>query len=133
MATLNTPAELRGYTGIPASVTDSTLQLYLDAANSIIADVLASAGYDSNRMKLIELNVAAHFATNGPYNGSYSSGMLNSVKVGQSEERYSSLKSSEYGLATSVYGQIAMGLDTQGLLAGILASKPLKAFLEVYS
>lgn len=132
MATLNTPTELRGYIGVPTTVEDSTLQLYLDAANSIVTDLLSLAGYDADRMKLIELNVAAHFATNGPYNGSYSSGMLESIKVGQSEERYTSVKSSNYGIATSIYGQIAMGLDTQGLLAGLLASNPLKAIFEVY-
>lgn len=132
MATLNTPTELRGYIGIPTTVEDSTLQLYLDAASAIISDVLSLAGYTSDRMKLIELNIAAHFATNGPYNGSYSSGMLQSIKVGQSEERYTSLESSNYGIATSIYGQIAMGLDTQGLLANLLASKPIKAIFEVY-
>lgn len=128
---LNTPAELRAYASIPTTVVDATLQLYLDAANSIITDVLASAGYTSDRMKLIELNLAAHFATNGPANGSYSSGMLESIKVGQSEERYTSLTSSQYGVATSIYGQIAMALDTKGLLAGLMASKPLKALITV--
>lgn len=130
---LNTPDELRTYISAPESVIDDVLQLYLDAAYVIVDEELSTVGYSSDRLKLIELNLAAHFATNGPSvtGGTYTSGQLEYIKVGSSEERYATMSNSSWGIATSVYGQIAMALDTSGKLAGQLASKPLKARFSV--
>lgn len=131
MATLNTPSELRAYISAPASVVDATLQVYLDIANLVIVENLASAGFSTERLKLIELNLAAHFATQVPSSAGGSAGQLESLRVGQSEETYKTYMTGEYGLATSVYGQIAMALDTTGTIAGLLAAKPLKAIFAV--
>lgn len=129
---LNTPLELRAYASIPASLVDGVLQTYLDIANLIVVENLATAGYSDERLKLIELNLAAHFATQGPAGaGTYSAAQLESIRVGQSEERYRTSVSSAFGLSTSLYGQVAMALDTSGILAGLLASSALKATFEV--
>ena len=119
-----TPAELRSYVGLPASVTDDQLQPACDSAYLIVTEDLSASGYSDDRLQQINLNLAAHFTT-----VSVERGGLTYQRIGQSEERYQ-LSSSGYGLATTRFGQIVALLDTSGILAG-MSAKPLKATFEV--
>jgi hypothetical protein len=109
---------------------DGTAQVYLDIADALVQAYLASSGLVEATLKLIELNLAAHYVFITPSGGQLSQGMLTEIKVGSSEERYSTMTSTKYGIGTSPYGQLAMALDTTGALAS-LAANPLKAQFEV--
>lgn len=126
---LNTPNELRSYLSIPAGVADGVLQTYLDVAAEV-NEATASA-YDNEKRKLIELNLAAHYISAMPSGGAASIGNLESIKIGQSEERYRNLAEGVYKLGNSVYGQMVNGLDNLGLLAS-LSANPLRALFKVY-
>lgn len=121
-----TPDRLRAYVNLPPVVVvpDSTLQIYCDAAALIVVEDLATAGLSDDRLGLIELNLAAHFALLGQERGG-----LTGAIVGTSEETYNN-KTTGTGFGSTMFGQIAVGLDNSGSLSG-MASSPLKARFEV--
>lgn len=79
-------------------------------ADVLVNDVLATAGYDSARMELIERNLAAHFYR-----------MMDPAVASESARGISQSLREMIGLILSntTYGQTAMVLDTQGLLAAL--------------
>lgn len=129
MTTL-TPDEVRDYAGIPASMTDETIQIYIDLANLIVTEDLAACEMSDERRDSIELNLAAHYATQGLNDAATVYGGLISQKVGSSEERYSSMSDKNFGLVMSRFGQIAITLDPCGILLSISSAKK-KATFEV--
>src|SRR5262245_33383283 len=122
-----TPSQLRSYANLApqAVVPDSTLQQYCDAAALIVLEDLAASGLSNDRLGLIELNLAAHFAMIGQERGG-----LRSQVIGSSEELYNNDTGSAAGLGASLFGQIAIGLDNSGSLSK-QAANPVRARFEV--
>lgn len=112
MATLNTPDDLRAFAMLPPATayTDDSVQVFLDMASLVLVDNELTS-LDVVRQKLIELNLAAHFAIKTVERGG-----ITQQSVGESEERYQLMSDKLYGLASSNYGQTAMLLDTTGAL-----------------
>lgn len=127
MATLNTTNELRAFAMLPPSAqySDDSVQVFLDMANLVLSDYELTS-LDSARQKLIELNLAAHFAIKTVERGG-----LTQQSVGESEERYQLMSDKLYGLASSNYGQTAMLLDTTGALTKLTAGYVKARFMVV--
>lgn len=121
-----TPTQLRNFAALPpiAVISDEALQVYIDLADLIVSEDLAGSSYSVDRLSMIELNLAAHFAIK-----TYEHGGLTAQVVGQSEERYQLIVGAQ-GLATSQYGQTVNILDTDGILAE-LSAPPLRAQFRV--
>ena len=120
-------SELRAFADLPpvAVVPDTTLQLFCDMATLIIDEDFAGSSLSVNRLGMIELNLAAHFAI-----VSLEKGGLTQQIVGQSAERYQLMSDKNSGLGASRFGQQALALDTTGVLSQY-ASSPVKAQFEV--
>ena len=103
---------------------DENVQNYVNAAEVVIGD-LAGKGLDADRLELIELYLAAHFAVL-----SEEFGGLAAQTIGTSEERYQNDLGVNSGLATTRFGRQAIALDPTGTLA-TQAAKPLKAEFRV--
>lgn len=95
---------------------DETIGLvpFIAAANALVEEIAVESGHSEARLTLIETWLAAHFycmrdprastETAGPVSASYQSAVA-------------------LGLNTSHYGQMAMTLDTSGLLAALSSTK----------
>jgi hypothetical protein len=122
-----TAAQVRAYADLPASavLADSTVELYLAAADLIINEDLAGTGLSAERLDVIKLNLASHFAVISNEKGGFAS-----ETVGESTNRYRVLSDKLYGLSSTRFGQVAISLDTSGTLTK-LSTSPLKALIEV--
>lgn len=91
-----------------------SLDPFILAASALVEEIAVKSGHDEERLTLIETWLAAHFYTvrdprsvaerAGPVGANYQSAV-------------------DLGLATSHYGQMAMTLDTSGLLAAMSRNK----------
>jgi len=116
-----------------ALVTDSEVKAVIDterdttpfinAAHLIVTEDLANSGHSNDRLKQIELYLAAHFVC-----VTEESGGLTSSKVGQASETYGGKFTQGFNLTR--YGQQAVVLDTTGALAA-LAEPTKKAEFSV--
>lgn len=123
-----TVGALREYANIPDSIDDAILQQYIDFAHVIVTEDMANCPMTPERREMIELNLAAHFASQSVQMG-ISNG-LSQMKIGQSEERYATLNDTNFGLAVSRFGQIAIMLDPCGILVEISTPR-MKARFQV--
>lgn len=95
---------------------DETIGLipFISAAHSLVEEIAEDSGHDEARLTLIESWLAAHFyAMRDP--------RTTSERAGPVSANYQSAV--DLGLATSHYGQMAMTLDTSGLLAAMSQNK----------
>lgn len=114
-----------------ARVTDSEVKAIIDTsrdttpfinnANLLITEILANSGLSTDRLKMIELYLSAHFVAVTEEKGG-----LTSSKVGNSSDSFGG----DYtqGLNLTRYGQQAVLLDTSGLLAGMATPKKRAEF-----
>lgn len=123
-----TPADLRAYTGAPASITDAQLTQFLEFAHVIVTEDMALCPMSDERREMIELNIAAHFTQQASSPGTSAS--VNYIKVGTSEERYATLNDDTFGLGTTRFGQTAIMLDPCGILVQVSSPK-MKALFQV--
>lgn len=113
------------------SVSDAQADIYIASADAIVQEKLVSVGYKAETVYQIELYLAAYFSSAGMFTSAGLSGAQSMVKVGNSEERYSDASKALYGIANNQWGQLALLLDTKGILSG-LATKPIKARFQVF-
>lgn len=105
------PQELKTYLGqSPNDDTDVTI--FLDMASSLVDEELVGKGLSDNRLKYIELNLAAHYGIL-----TIERGGLTRQKVGESEEGYRQDFTSKPNLSMTRFGQQALALDTSGVLS----------------
>ena len=94
---------------------DLDLSPFIDAASSVVTDVATGTSgpaipYAFEKLELIERWLAAHFVTNrDPRN--------ESEKTGEASGKFRG--KTEMGFTSSLYGQMAMMLDTNGGLAAL--------------
>ena len=93
------------------------LDTFIATANLLVTEELGSAGLSSDRLKQIELYLAAHFAA-----VTFEKGGLRRQKIGDAEEDYKVLGASAIGLVSTRYGQQAIALDSSGTLGALTAS-----------
>lgn len=110
---------------LPAGLAGNDLETFIDTANLLVNEELASSGLSADRLKQVELYLAAHFAI-----VTLERGGLTRQKIGESEDFYQSWTNTELGLQSTRYGQQASMLDTSGKLAA-LAKGTLRAEFRV--
>lgn len=96
------------------SLTDTMLQGFCDMAQAIIDEDLAGSGLSENRLKLIGINLAAHYATmrERQVQSKVVETRLSTTYQGQTGK----------GFDSSFYGQTAVNMDTTGTLADMGAN-----------
>lgn len=95
---------------------DETIGLvpFISAAHSLVEEIAEDSGHTEARLTLIESWLAAHFYT-------VRDPRTTAERAGPVSANYQSAVA--LGLATSHYGQMAMLLDTSGLLASLSQNK----------
>lgn len=127
MASPTLPVTIEDLKVLVPMVSDAAAQIFIDSADAIVQEKVISAGYAPRTTYLIELYLAAHFAS---YSGTEGGGLIR-IKVGMSEESYADPTDGQQGIANSRFGLQALALDTAGTLASLAAS-PVKAEFKVY-
>lgn len=122
-----TAAALRQIVDVPINKVDADLQPFLTAAALIRSEDLGSSGLSTARLDLIELQLAAHFATL-----TIEFGGIQAWDNGQANEKYKQIATSDKGYNSTRYGQQALALDSSGTLANASTSG-LKAQFRVVS
>ena len=115
---------------LSVDVDNTDLLPFIEVANLLVNEELASSGLSEDRKTQIELYLAAHFAVI-----TLEKGGLTSKKIGDAEETYQAFNArniSVVGLSATRFGQQAILLDSSGKL-GALSSKPVKAQFKVIS
>lgn len=113
--------KVKGIIEVPANLTDSMIQAFIDDATLIVTEELTSAGMTDARLELIERYLAAHYVTILTERGG-----LTSSEVDGSKDTYSTFKDGA-GLTMTRYGQMAIGFDTSGKLKAMAHSAKAKA------
>lgn len=98
---------------------------FIETADLIITEDLSGSGLSADRLKQIELYLAAHF-----YTISLEKGGLLKYKVGESAEEYQGVNRGSQGLASTRFGTQAAILDTSGTLSS-MAANPVRAQFRV--
>jgi hypothetical protein len=119
----------------PTTLTNDQLQFALDTAQMIVSEQLtgvSGCNMSTDRLDKITIYLAAHFAegTANAAEGIPAVGLKRS-KLGEADESYAVPVESLNGYNTTRWGQLALALDTCGILAGSLANGGLKARFEV--
>jgi hypothetical protein len=104
-------AEVKTNLGLLANDT-TALTDFINTANILVNEDLVGKGLSDDRLKLIELYLASHFATLAIEKGG-----LTRQKLGDTEEGYRQDFSSKPNLSMTRYGQQALVLDNTGTLA----------------
>ena len=92
--------------------TTRNVTIFIETADLIVTENLVGKGLTPERLRIIELYLAAHFIAITEERG----GLLSSEK-GESREKYAI--PFDKGLAFTRYGQTALSLDTTGTLVSM--------------
>lgn len=103
--------------------TERDMTPFIDIADLIVSEQLATSGLSSARLKQIELYLAAHYAAITEERGS-----LKSIKVGEATDTFDT--QAGQGLKLTRYGQQAISLDTSGTLK-VMGTQTLNAQFRV--
>lgn len=98
--------------------TSEDLAFFIGAADILVTEELANQGLSVNRLKQIELYLAAHFAVI-----TLERGGLTRQRMGDSEDFYQLWTNNKIGLQATRFGQQAIVLDTSGTLAQLGTAK----------
>ena len=114
---------------IPASVTNGTLQTFLDTANLVCTENLGACGYSTARLTLIELYLAAHLTLLLVERGGLSSSRTGGSE-GAQDTYVSAVYSNMRGWMTTRWGQMECTLDPAKVLTN-QSSTTLPALFKV--
>lgn len=106
-----TEVELRALMQGTADTTD--VSLYIGQASMLVNEELGASGLTSERLKYIELNLAAHFAVVAIERGGFTYQRALSSEEGYSNDRR------QVKLSSTRFGQQAVALDSTGNLASL--------------
>jgi hypothetical protein len=99
------------------TTTRTDLSAFIDMADNLVTEQLASQGLSDTRLKNIELWLSAHFASVSDGNAE-----IIEERAGNSDVRYTDFtqgSSSVEGLLMTTYGRQAVALDTSGTLSNL--------------
>lgn len=125
-----TVAELATIYRAADSVADaSVLQFIIDTASLLVTEELSTVvpAISVDRLKMIELYLAAHFAVN-----IFEAGGLARKKIDTVEEEYQRVSTLVKGLQSTRFGQLVITLDPTGRL-GVLSVSATRAKFSVVS
>jgi hypothetical protein len=105
-----TLSELKRLLGTP-SVSDDSVQLFATQGGLIVSELLGDSGLSTDRLDLIELYLAAHFAVLADEFGG-----RKVKKMGQSEDHFRGVAADKVGYLQTRFGQQACSFDTTGTL-----------------
>lgn len=118
-----------------SGLSDDQLQAALDTAELIVSEQLTNVPgctMSSERLDKITVYLTAHFAdASSNAQSGIPAGGIKRDKLGDSDQSYFGPGDSATGYSTSRWGQLAMALDTCGILASSLANNGLKAQFRV--
>lgn len=123
MARIN-EAELRLYVNAPEGLDVS--QFVDDAAVLMEVYFGQAPSFGEPIAKMVEKNLAAHL-----YLLSVERGGMVAQKIGESSETYARNDSGLTGMGSTRFGQLAISLDTTGVLAGLLNPTKKKAQFRI--
>jgi hypothetical protein len=126
MAARVSEPELRA---IVDDVPSQQVQSYIDDAHLLVEEILNPGGVSvltEGRLALIEKYLAAHL-----FVLSEEKGGLTLDKIGETEERYVTTSTPQYGLRSTRFGQFILGLDTTGQLEAQLVGGSKKALFRL--
>lgn len=89
----------------------SDVSLYVGQANMLVNEELGDSGLSVDRLKYIELNLAAHFAVVAIERGGFTYQRAQSSEEGYATDR------SQVKLSSTRFGQQALAMDPTGKLA----------------
>ena len=118
----------------PSNLTDAQYTDALDTATVIVdEDMRPNCAMSNERYDKITLYLAAHFAsiTASSVDGSSTGGAVRRSKLGEADESYAVPADTEFGYNSTRWGQMAIALDSCGILSGIIANKGLKAQFRI--
>ena len=92
---------------------DADVSLYIEQATLMVDEDLAGFSLSDERLRLIELNLAAHFATLAIERGGFTYQKSMSAEEGYANDR------KQIKLTSTRFGQSAIVLDTSGTLANL--------------
>ncbi len=102
---------------VPSSIPDDVIVSSMIANATLVVDeALLSAGLSADRLKMIELYLAAHFVALTEEGG----GVVES-EFGDSRDQYADIYGD--GLSSTRFGQMALALDSSKLLANTTSAK----------
>lgn len=90
----------------------SGVMLFIEQANVVVDEELLGSGLTDARLRLVELNLAAHYATVAIERGG-----LTLRRIGETEERYQATAQDAVKLSSTRFGQQAISLDPTGKLS----------------
>jgi hypothetical protein len=108
MAIRVTEAEVKLLMAPYADATDVTI--FIKQGNLLVEEDLVGKGLSENRLRLIELNLAAHFATISIERGGFTF-----QRMGNSEEGYATDRR-QVKFSSTRFGQQAIAMDSSGTL-----------------
>lgn len=129
-----TPADVKAIYPPAVDKTDEAIQVFIDIADLIVDEQIrpncpmSEARYDTITIYLTAHYMAISDAASGD---NTSGGMLRRSKLGEADESYATPDSTEYAYNATRFGQMALALDTCGILAASMASKGVKAQFRV--
>lgn len=105
--------------------TDRDTTPFVEIAQLIVDELLATSGLSVNRQNAVCRYLAAHFCWISMTNG------LVMQVMGGSKEVYKTFADKSSALGSSRYGETAMALDTTGKLNASMGNSTLKALFNV--
>lgn len=129
-----TPADVKAIYPAAASVSDAIIQDAIDTAEMIVNEQLRpNCPMSEDRYEKITLYLACHILslTIASQGGSTSGGALRRDKLGEADQSYATPPNDAFGYNSTSWGQMALALDTCGILAGDVANRGLKARFRV--
>jgi hypothetical protein len=106
-----TAAEVKALLAPYADSADDIVALAMEQATLLVDEDLASSGQSAARLRVIELNLAAHFTVVAVERGGFTY-----QKAGESGEGYANDRS-KVKYSSTRFGQQAVTMDTSGVLA----------------
>lgn len=109
--------------------TDVDVTPFIEVAQLVVDEDLASSGLSADRLEAITRYLAAHFTCI-----TVETGGLQEARIGGlagTYERYRSTDPKAKGYAVTRFGQVAISLDSSGILASKTANDGLKALFSV--
>ena len=96
---------------------NSDMTLFIEQANLLVDEELVGTGLSDNRLRIIELNLAAHFAVVAIERGGFTYQRAQSSGEGYVNDR------SQVKLSSTRFGQQAVAFDTTGILSAMDSPK----------
>lgn len=113
---------------------DSAIQDALDTALMLVNEQLRpNCPMSEQRYERITIYLACHILSisAAAAGGSPSGGALRRDKLGDADQSYATPSEADFGFQSSRWGQMALALDSCGILAGMSSNKSLRAQFRV--